>query len=74
MRDKLPATVDASLNNMAAFYSDIMSERAIPQWENVAPPPDIRSHRLDNQISNALEQNITAIPSALDTDIDIKEV
>jgi hypothetical protein len=48
--DELPASIKASLNNMAGFYSKVMSPGPLPEWaagshpQPVAVPSDLDEH------------------------------
>jgi len=64
--DPIPSTIKESLNNMAAFYSVVMSDAPIPKWESRIPwvrPRNTRHYTADG-----------LLPCTLDMPISLQEV
>jgi hypothetical protein len=81
--DPLPPTVSESLDNMAAYYSKVMSRGNIPSWESGEEErgdfhSDLRSVRSASVVSGlvqrCLQGDVGTIPSPLDHDISLAEV
>ena len=74
--DPLPSSINESLNNMAGFYSTVMSPQPIPSWTPRGPEDDdprdtlYSRHELeefDEFIRTTVAKNIGNIPSVLDS-------
>ena len=70
----LPTTMKESLNNMAEFYSNTMSDRSLPDWETSRPSMPSEPNATQRIAAKVIQSKAPLHPHILDKDITTKEV